>query len=60
MQEILDITVLGYGHITGVFEHNLHGWFAQEINGIGWDYRLWGIQAARDTPEAAAEETQAF
>jgi hypothetical protein len=55
-QETRIIYVEGYGDIMGVFEHNQHGWFAQEVNGIGWDYRLWGVQAASATPEAAAED----
>jgi hypothetical protein len=70
----MDATIMANGKYQGSFEwgrpgssrvevslsKNDHGWFCDEVNGIGWDYPGpldpwggWGSQVAKDSPEEA-------
>jgi hypothetical protein len=48
------IEIEGYGMLDGEFIQKGHGWFCREVNGIRWNSREWGAQAAMETPEEAA------
>jgi len=48
------VEIEGYGTLDGEFIQNEHGWFCREVNGIRWNFREWGAQAAMETPEEAA------
>jgi hypothetical protein len=48
------IEIEGHGMLDGEFFQNEHGWFCREVNGIRWNFREWGDQAAMETPEEAA------
>jgi hypothetical protein len=48
------IEIDGYGTVNGEFVQNEHGWFCREVNGVRWNFREWGTQAAMETPEEAA------
>jgi len=42
--------------LEGEFTQNQHGWFCNELNGIQWDYQTYGAQAAKSSPEEAAQD----
>ncbi len=48
------VEVEGYGMLDGEFIQNDQGWLCREVNGIPWNFRDWGAQAAMDSPEEAA------
>jgi hypothetical protein len=48
------IEVEGYGMLDGEFIQNEQGWFCREVNGLRWNFREWGAQAAMGSPEEAA------
>ncbi len=48
------IEIEGYGILEGEFIQNEDGWFCREVNGIRWNFREWGAQAAMESPEEAA------
>ena len=53
----LRVEIDGYGILSGEFVENDHGWFCREINGLEWDYAVFGAQAASKSPEDAALKT---
>jgi hypothetical protein len=48
------IEIEGFGMVEGEFIQRENEWFCKEVNGIRWNFREWGDQAAMDTPEEAA------
>ena len=48
------IELEGYGMLDGEFIQNELGWFCREVNGLRWNFREWGDQAAMESPEEAA------
>jgi hypothetical protein len=48
------IEIEGFGMVDGEFIQKEDGWFCREANGIRWNFREWGDQAAMESPEEAA------
>jgi hypothetical protein len=48
------IELEGFGVVDGEFIQNEHGWFCREANGLRWNFREWGDQAAMESAEEAA------
>lgn len=52
--KITATVIIDGDEIEGIFHRNSHGWFCDELNGMGWDYST-GVQAASKSIQEAAE-----
>jgi hypothetical protein len=52
---IIKTVILDGDELQGTFTRNSWGWFVEEVNGIAWNYKEFGAQLAKDTPQEAAE-----